>query len=216
MTGTVPAWTASPTSTSRNQLTGEIPGLAWGCNELNGEIPGELGSLTNLTILELGDNELTGPIPTELGSIANLQVLALGGNQLTGTVPARPGWQTVASELGNLQELYLWGNELNGEIPGELGSLTNLTILELGDNELTGIPAWRPHQPPRTVLGGPNGEIGGTGHLTNLQVLAFGGNQLTGKIPAWLGSLTSLQSGATNRPFLRNQLDNWGNTGPIG
>ena len=35
-------------------------------------IPRELGNLTNLKELQLGDNQLTGAIPAELGKLTNL------------------------------------------------------------------------------------------------------------------------------------------------
>ena len=54
---------------------------------LSGRIPAELGSLANLTWLNLGNNALTGRIPAELGSLANLTGLDLWGNQLTGPIP---------------------------------------------------------------------------------------------------------------------------------
>ena len=40
---------------------------------MTGEIPAELGSLTNLTVLDLGDNDLTGTMPTQLGDLINLK-----------------------------------------------------------------------------------------------------------------------------------------------
>ena len=39
---------------------------------MSGEIPAELGSLSNLERLSLGNNDLSGEIPAELGSLSNL------------------------------------------------------------------------------------------------------------------------------------------------
>ena len=64
-------------------------------------IPPEIGQLTNLTYLELGQKNLTGEIPPEIGQLTNLTFLSLYSNQLT------------------------------GEIPPEIGNLTNLTHLNL-------------------------------------------------------------------------------------
>ncbi|CAM9817635.1 unnamed protein product, partial [Ectocarpus fasciculatus] len=47
-------------------------------------IPKELGALTNLESLNLGNNQLTGFIPEKLGALTNLEGLNLGINELTG------------------------------------------------------------------------------------------------------------------------------------
>jgi len=40
--------------------------------------------------------------------------------------------------LTNLTLLYLYENQLTGSIPSEIGNLTNLTYLKLSSNQLTG------------------------------------------------------------------------------
>ena len=49
---------------------------------MSGEIPAELGSLTNLVLLNLYDNELTGVIPPELSMLTNLTGLYLSDNRV--------------------------------------------------------------------------------------------------------------------------------------
>jgi len=41
-------------------------------NSITGEIPSEVGNLTSLVELSIGDNALTGTIPTELGLIQSM------------------------------------------------------------------------------------------------------------------------------------------------
>ena len=137
---------------------------------LSGPVPTELGSLTNLELLNLGTNDMTGPIPTELGNLANLESLSLGNNGLTGPIPTELG------NLANLTWLSLGYDGLTGPIPSELGNLANLEFLYLGYNSLTG-PI-----PP---------ELGNLANLTRLNLYA---NSLTGPIPPELGSLASLES----------------------
>ena len=77
--------------------------------------------------------------------------------------------------LSNLTWLDLDDNQLVGEIPQELGNLSNLTHLDLNDNQLTGsIPTW-------------------LSNFSNLEFLNLGGNQFTGPVPAWLGNLSNLE-----------------------
>ena len=79
---------------------GRVIKLDHSYRELRGEIPAELGSLSNLTELNLGDNNLSGEIPAELGSLSNLSKLRLENNELSGEIPA---------ELGSLSKLVSLG-----------------------------------------------------------------------------------------------------------
>ena len=77
---------------------------------LRGRIPPEIGNLTSLQVLDLGEewnqpgdrNELDGEIPPEIGNLVNLRTLDLGFNRLSGLVPPE-----IAS-LTNLQYLKPW------------------------------------------------------------------------------------------------------------
>ncbi len=95
---------------------------------MSGAVPAELGSLSNLTRLYLGDNQLSGAIPPELGSLSNLTRLELGGNELSGAIPAEFG------DLSNLERLGLGGNQLTGSIPHSFTSLTSLRSFYFSDN----------------------------------------------------------------------------------
>ena len=151
-----------------NELTGPIPEWLGGLsyltwlslenNDLTGPIPERLGRLSSLTHLYLYDNELSGPIPEVLGGLSNLEWLNLRNNDLTGPIPDALGQQRVdradsrrpgapvqsrsavsrheridradsrcPGRLSNLEVLYLYDNDLTGPIPEVLGSLSNLT-----------------------------------------------------------------------------------------
>ena len=107
-------------------------------NELSGPIPPELGSLTNLTRLNLYDNDLTDPIPAELGGLANLELLWLGANDLTGPIPPELGNLT---SLTNLDLRYNAG--LTGPLPLELQALL-LDAFYWNDTGLCSLPTTRP------------------------------------------------------------------------
>lgn len=170
---------------------------------LTGPIPAELGALSRLRVLDLGENSLTGSIPPGLGNLESLEVLELGWNNLTGSIPPEIGglahlevmslcqnrrrdgetWvggltgsiPAELGELGSLETLNLYYNRLTGSVPPALGDLQSLQVLDLGVNQLTGsIPA----------------ELG---DLEDLEVLYLHGNQLTGPIPAELAGPQNLR-----------------------
>ena len=78
-------------------------------------------------------------------------------------------------KLSDLTELDLSDNDLDGEISQELGSLFNLTELDLSDNDLDG-------EIPQEL-----------GSLSNLTELDLSDNDLEGEIPVELVKLRSLE-----------------------
>ena len=64
-----------------------VLGMYLNVSRLSGEIPTDLGRLSSLELLRLGENKLRGEIPQELGNLANISVLDLRGNELGGRVP---------------------------------------------------------------------------------------------------------------------------------
>lgn len=71
------------------------------------------------------------------------------------------------------EELNLANNALSGSLPGEIRFLQNLKVLNLSNNQFTGVPA----------------EIG---QLQNLEVLDLSNNGITG-LPSELGNLRNLK-----------------------
>ena len=149
---------------------------------LTGTLPPELGQLTMLQILVLGNsdgrvsspsspNGLSGTIPPEIGQLTRLIVLDLSGNFLSGEIPA---------ELGNLVDLRMLElnqNYLTGSVPKELSGMTRLRVLDLGDNALSGNP------PPEL------------GALEELAELRLHGNGLSGCVPTNLPKIWVEASG---------------------
>ena len=99
---------------------------------LTGAVPAEIGQLTSLTVLNLGNNQLMN-LSAEIGQLTSLTVLNLAYNRLT-SLPAEI-WQ-----LTSLTRLWLDDNQLTS-LPAEIGQLTSLEWLTLSGNRLTSVPA---------------------------------------------------------------------------
>jgi len=80
----------------------------------------------------------------------DLESLNLSSNQLTDALPSQIG------QLKHLKVLNLSNNQMTG-VPAEIGQLQNLEVLDLSNNQITGLP----------------NEIG---NLKNLKVLVLSGN----------------------------------------
>ena len=109
----------------------------------------------------------------------NIDVLRLWREREPGLQRAWQGedpkdWEGVELERNRVVRLKLKDFGLTGALPAEIGQLTALRGLDLGDNQLTSLPV----------------EIG---QLTSLTFLNLGDNQLT-SLPAEIGHLTSLTS----------------------
>ena len=179
---------------------GRVTDLKLSEHQLSGRLPAELGNLTGLRVLDLGNrsyscprdgcvpgspsgNQLTGVLPAELGNLKQLEQIVLSANSMTGPIPQWLG------NLPNLKRLDLAGNRFVGFLPQELGRLKNLEQLRLGNNflEVGPIPDW--------IRG-----------LNKLRSIDLASSDLRGPLPAWFGELTRL----SNLDLTANRL-----TGPI-
>ena len=138
--------------------------------KLTGPLPPALGRLTNLTRLDLSNNQFGSPLPPEIGNLTSLKIFYANNAGLTGPLPPELG------NLVNLESLDLSDNQLSGPLPPELGNLASLEYLRLRNNQLTG-PI-----PPEL------------GELGNLEELRLGGNELTGCIPLPLANKRNLST----------------------
>ncbi|KAI4296122.1 hypothetical protein L6164_036107 [Bauhinia variegata] len=168
---------------------------------LTGQLTGDIGSLTELNILDLSYNKgLTGPLPASIGSLKMLNTLILVGCDFTGSIP---------DEIGNLRQLVylsLNSNRFSGPIPRSIGNLSKLYWLDLADNQLDGIiPVSSGTNPGLDMLNHTKHFHFGKNKLTGnippelfssdmaLIHVLFESNQLSGSIPSTLGNVTTLE-----------------------
>ncbi|OWM85899.1 LRR receptor-like serine/threonine-protein kinase [Punica granatum] len=159
-----------------NNLSGFVPPDIGNCaalyrlrlngNNLGGTIPSQIGNLVNLNFLDLSKNQFVGGIPSSISGCRNLEFIDLHSNGLTGQVPDKLPQ--------SLQVVDFSGNSLSGPLSGDIGSLMELTKLNLGKNQLSGqIP-------------------GDIAYCSRLQLLDLGNNAFSGEIPEELGTIPSL------------------------
>ncbi|HAS43327.1 MAG TPA: hypothetical protein DCS93_22800 [Microscillaceae bacterium] len=105
------------------------------------ELPAEIGQLTNLQCLGVGENKLK-KLPKELCSLPKLTGLALFNNRL----------EVLPAEIGQMQSLvwlHLNGNRIT-HLPKEIKALQNLRELwiqtnPIADDEIAKLREWLPN-----------------------------------------------------------------------
>lgn len=98
-----------------------------------------------------------------------------------------------------MEEFSVFRNSLSGPLPPVLGSLTNLKLLDLEENEFDGpvvigdyvaLVNLEEYRVGRNKLTGPL--PGAIENWSNLIVLSIGENEVDGPIPPEIGTLTDL------------------------
>jgi hypothetical protein len=95
-------------------------------------IPSFLGSMGNLTHLDLQWANFSGLIPHQLGNLSGLRYLDLGWNDFN-----RAPIPSFLGSMGSLRHLGLQGANFSGLIPHQLGNLSGLRYLDLSGMILT-------------------------------------------------------------------------------
>lgn len=68
-----------------------MQGLFLQDNRIMGSIPNEIGNLTDLSHLKLGNNVIDGKIPESIANLRKLESLDLSRNRLYGNIPCLSG-----------------------------------------------------------------------------------------------------------------------------
>uniref|UniRef100_M4CN72 non-specific serine/threonine protein kinase n=1 Tax=Brassica campestris TaxID=3711 RepID=M4CN72_BRACM len=137
-------------------------------NQLTGTLPQELGSLSNLLILQIDYNGISGDLPTSLANLKKLKHFHMNNNSITGQIP--PEYSSLSDVLHFLMD----NNKLTGYLPPELSQMASLKIIDLSSNKLTGEI--------------PNKRFSG-----NITTINLYNNMLNGSIPSNFSGLARLQ-----------------------
>ena len=198
-----------------NRLSGTIPGeilpkmkslvkiqLCCQIGEgLSGGLPKDVGNLTELQVISLGQNQINGSIPHSIGRLTKLWFLDLETANLSGgfenlfyvsslrylhlSLAGLHG--TLPDEFGLffpvIKQCFLSGNHFTGNIPSTIGNMTDLQHLDLAKNKFSG-------QIPKSIGAIPGLQVadfsennfislqaGTTFASKSLEVLLLGGNQ---------------------------------------
>ncbi|KAM4133724.1 hypothetical protein ACJW30_01G352800 [Castanea mollissima] len=164
----------------QSQIKGQIPigigslrNLTWldlSSNNVSGNLPSTLGGLEELQRLYLADNNIGGNIPEELCQLIRLGELFLSNNKISGSIP------NCIGNLGLLQKLNLSYNKLISSIPLNVWNLENLLFLDLSSNSLSGSLS-------------PN-----IRKLDVIEYVNLSHNQITGSVPSIIGAFESLRN----------------------
>ncbi|TPX39472.1 hypothetical protein CcCBS67573_g10667, partial [Chytriomyces confervae] len=161
---------------------------------LAGPLPSTIGSLTQLTSLNLRSDFLYGPIPRSLGDLIQLTTLNLVNTNVTGPILLE------LATLANLKELELQHRPLDEEMPDSFGNLVNLEVLNMSSAGLRGpIPVSFRNLVNLVELNLELNELSGTvpdifGGMSNLQMLELNNNNLEGPIPESIGRCMQLMT----------------------
>lgn len=160
-------------------------------------LPSSLGCLTFLQKLDLSHNLLTC-LPDSLAKLASLKVLDCSNNQLT-DVPVNLTEMLALEQLflrhnklqllpqlpaSNLKELYFGNNQIEELEVEKLAGLAAISLLELRDNKIKGVPEQITLLSTLTRLDLTNNDIAtlpaSLSLLPNLKMLLLEGNPLRG------------------------------------
>jgi hypothetical protein len=106
----------------RNEEYKGLPGL-------RGTLPSDLSLCSSLEVIDFNSNNLEGSVPS-LAKLTNLQNIDVHYNFLGGTLP------DIASPT--MDYISFAGNKFTGTIPSSWSTLSNIKVLGLANNQLSG------------------------------------------------------------------------------
>ncbi|KAJ9159049.1 hypothetical protein P3X46_024580 [Hevea brasiliensis] len=214
-----------------NNLAGEIPvelgflpklqEIYLKENNLIGSLPPSFGNLSSLQFLAAYQNYLNGNLPETLGQLRSLWFLSIFHNGFSGTVHpsifnlssikdfsiAENQFQITNLPLGigislpNLRRFSIADNQFTGPIPTSISNASNLEMLDLAQNDLSGrVPSLdKLHRLSELVISvnnlgsGKADDLRFLSSLTNATALKFleiGSNNFGGELPQHIANFS--------------------------
>ncbi|CDY48748.1 BnaA02g30090D [Brassica napus] len=149
---------------------------------VSSEIPSQLGTLKELTLLNLSNTLSSGPIPTELLHLTKLVSLDLSSNSLSAQ---KSFLNNLSQNLTNLEELNLGLVDISSEIPPNISKLSSLKSLSLDECNLFVLSSNR-------LSGQIPPSFANLNQLTTLKTFEASENIFTGTLPSTLFNTPSL------------------------
>lgn len=192
-----------------------------------GDIPTQIGDLTNLVSLQIGDSEILS-IPPQIGNLKKLERLDIGGHQII-SIPKE------IDNLINLKYLSIWGGKitdvqpnfesfslledvnlnLNGttdSFPIGLSNCPKLWRIACSGGKFTVFPGFIREMKQLESISFSFADMQNLtipdwlGEMTNLIYLGLGSCGLVGEIPASLGNLHKLETLTLSRNSLTGTI----------
>ena len=143
-------------------------------NLMTGSLPPTFNGLDFLEVLNLTDNFIDGELPEDFTTFPALRELRLSDNEFTGRFADDFTYPDWLGEMTQLTVLELIDNQFAGGFPANLNALINLQVLSV--DSFNGAPF--------PLLD----------KLTQLEHLDLSGSSIPHAIPAWIGDLASLRT----------------------
>lgn len=155
-----------------------------------GAIPSSIGEMDEMVHINLNDNSFSSTIPSSLSQLPELVYLYLSGNYFTGTLP-----ESLSQLHETLKDFDVGDNDLSGSIPSSLGLLSKLNTFSLRFNHFVGrVPTALSAMSELRILqlngnylsGSLDNLFSSRVNLTHLQVFDASDNALTGHLPPFM------------------------------
>jgi len=100
-----------------------------GGNNIQGEIQSEIGVMTQLRFLNLGDSSLGGTFPQDFFGLPNVREVHLQNAKFEGSLS-----EDFSNLSATVTEIILKNNNFTGQIPNAFDGFSKLKVLDLSGN----------------------------------------------------------------------------------